>query len=103
MPVTRKELLAGGAALALAGCGGKRVVAAAPTPSGWAGVRAQFALDPDDRHFDAFLFAAHPRVVREAIDRHRRGFDSGANAYLHAHAGGGSRTRSRRTPPATSA
>ena len=26
----------------------------------------------------AFLFAAHPRAVREAIDRHRRGFDAGA-------------------------
>ena len=86
MPVTRKELLAGGAALALAGCGGKRVVAtAAPSVSGWAGVRGEFSLDPRDRHFDAFLFAAHPRVVREAIDRHRRGFDSGANVYLHEH------------------
>src|SRR5690349_11490081 len=86
MPVTRKELLAGGAALALAGCGTKRPVAAStPGARGWAAVQAQFALDPRDRHFDAFLLAAHPRVVREAIDGHRRGFDSGANVYLHEH------------------
>src|SRR5689334_18718106 len=87
MAVTRKELLAGSAALALAGCGGsgKKQAVAARTLSGWAAAKAQFALDPKDRHFDGFLFAAHPRVVREAIDRHRRGFDSGANQYLHEH------------------
>jgi selenocysteine lyase/cysteine desulfurase len=87
MGVTRKELLAGGAALALAGCGSKRPAAATTTPSpkGWAAVRAQFALDPADRHFDGFLFAAHPKPVRDAIERHRKGLDSGANEYLHAH------------------
>ena len=79
MEVTRKELLAGGAALALAGCGGEdgRVPAArrpAPSPS-----------TPALRHFDAFLFAPHPKPVREAIERHRRGLDAGAADYLHAH------------------
>src|SRR3954468_10635604 len=72
MGVTRKELLAGGAALALAGCGGKRRPA------------ALFDLDPREHHFDAFVFAPHPRPVREAIERHRRGLDGGAAAYLHA-------------------
>jgi selenocysteine lyase/cysteine desulfurase len=67
MGVTRKELLAGGGALALAGCGKKRVVAAAPA-RGWAGVRAAFALDAGWSHFDAFLFAAHPQPVRDAIE-----------------------------------
>ena len=86
MAVTRKELLAGGAALALAGCGTKRKAVATPAPAeGWAAVRAQFALDPADRHFDGFLFAAHPKPVRDAIERHRRGLDSGANEYLHEH------------------
>jgi selenocysteine lyase/cysteine desulfurase len=90
MAVTRKELLAGGAALALAGCGNSGRKQAAATPAGrgvtgWAAAKAQFALDPKDRHFDGFLFAAHPQVVREAIERHRRGFDSGANQYLHEH------------------
>jgi selenocysteine lyase/cysteine desulfurase len=87
MEVTRKELLASGAALALvAGCGGgKKPAAAAPAATGWAGVRAQFALEPGVRHFDAFLFAAHPKPVRTAIEKHRKGLDAGAAAYLHAH------------------
>jgi selenocysteine lyase/cysteine desulfurase len=73
--VTRKQLLAGGAALALAGCGGAKKPAAKP----------QAGLDPRDRHFDAFLFAAHGKPVRDAIERHRRGLDAGAAAYLHEH------------------
>jgi selenocysteine lyase/cysteine desulfurase len=74
--VTRKQLLAGGAALALAGCGGsKKPVAAKP----------EAGLDPRYRHFDAFLFAAHGKPVRDAIERHRRGLDAGAAAYLHEH------------------
>jgi selenocysteine lyase/cysteine desulfurase len=75
MEVTRKELLAGGAALALAGCGAKKKPPAA----------AAYGLDPEYRHFDAFLFAAHSKPVRDAIERHRRGMDAGAAAYLHAH------------------
>jgi selenocysteine lyase/cysteine desulfurase len=83
MRVTRQELLVAGTALAFTGCATKRKAAAPET--GWGAVRANFALDPADRHFDGFLFAAHPRPVRDAIERHRRGFDSGANAYLHEH------------------
>ena len=50
MEVTRKQLLAGGAALALAGCGGRKK-ARRPSP--------RRASTPRYRHFDAFLFAAH--------------------------------------------
>ena len=75
MEVTRKQLLAGGAALALAGCGGAKKPAAKPAAG----------LDPRYRHFDAFLFAAHGKPVRDAIERHRRGLDAGAAAYLHEH------------------
>ncbi len=88
MGLTRKELLASGAAVALVGCGGKKktpAAAATPAASGWAGVRSQFALDPKDRHFDAFLFAPHPKPVRAAIATHRDGLDAGAAAYLHEH------------------
>jgi selenocysteine lyase/cysteine desulfurase len=76
MEVTRKQLLAGGAALALAGCGAKKTTSPAKPASG---------LDPTYRHFDAFLFAAHDEPVRAAIERHRRGLDAGAAAYLHEH------------------
>src|SRR4051794_33237213 len=86
MDVTRKQLLAGGAALALAGCGGsKKKAAATALPTGWAAVRAQYALDPAEHHFDGFLFASHPKVVREAITRHRDGLDAGAARYVQEH------------------
>jgi selenocysteine lyase/cysteine desulfurase len=99
--LTRKELLAGGAAAAagaaLAGCGerdangrprtaahGATTVAAAPPEdlSTWAGVRRELPLDPRLRHFAAFLLAPHPRPVREAIEAHRRGLDADPEGYL---------------------
>ena len=56
----------------------------APDLRDWAGVRAQFALDPNRIHLASFLLAAHPRPVRAAIERHRRGLDRNAVDYLHA-------------------
>jgi selenocysteine lyase/cysteine desulfurase len=66
--LTRKELLAGAAAVGVvAGCGG--------------------SPKPDDglRHFDAFVLASHPPPVQAAIQRHRRGLDADAAGYLRAH------------------
>jgi selenocysteine lyase/cysteine desulfurase len=99
--LTRKELLAGGAAAAagaaLAGCGEREAnrptataatrangAAAAPPEdlSTWAGVRRELPLDPRLRHFAAFLLAPHPRRVRDAIDLHRRGLDADPEGYL---------------------
>jgi selenocysteine lyase/cysteine desulfurase len=88
----RAGLLAGTGALAgLAGCEPDRVQPdpgpqrAAAAPSGWAGVRAQFELDPGKRHLAAFVLASHPRPVAEAIDRHRRGLQADADGYLEDH------------------
>ena len=82
--LTRKELLAGAAAAGVvAGCGGSPKPPV--DPRGWAAVKAQFALSPDVRHFDAFVLATHPRTVREAIERHRRGLDADPNGYLRDH------------------
>jgi selenocysteine lyase/cysteine desulfurase len=53
-------------------------------PSDWASVREQFPLSPDLRHFAAFVLAAHPRPVTEAIERHRRGLDEDPEGYLAA-------------------
>lgn len=53
-------------------------------PSDWESVRAQFPLSPDLRHFAAFVLAAHPRSVAEAIERHRRGLDEDPEGYLAA-------------------
>ncbi|MFC4638842.1 aminotransferase class V-fold PLP-dependent enzyme [Deinococcus hohokamensis] len=42
----------------------------------WAQVRAEFALSTDWIHLgDSQFLAAHPRIVREAIERHRRNLD----------------------------
>jgi isopenicillin-N epimerase len=49
----------------------------------WEGIRAQFELERGVRHFAAFLLASHPRPVREAIERHRRGLDADPSGYLH--------------------
>jgi selenocysteine lyase/cysteine desulfurase len=82
--LTRKELLAGAAAAGVvAGCGGSAKKPAAL--HGWAAVKAQFPLSPDVRHFDGFVLASHPRAVRAAIDRHRRGLDADPAGYLREH------------------
>jgi isopenicillin-N epimerase len=52
---------------------------------GWTAVRAQFALDPSYIHFSAFRFASHPKPVRDAIDRHRRGLDRNTQLYMDDH------------------
>ena len=86
MGLTRKELLAGAAAAGVvAGCGGSSPKPAAYDPGDWASVKAQFALSKDLRHFDAFVHATHPKPVREAIERHRRGLDADPAGYIHAH------------------
>jgi hypothetical protein len=41
-----------------------------------------FALDPDYVNLTTFLLASHPRIVREAIERHRRELDANAALYL---------------------
>ncbi|MDQ3866898.1 MAG: aminotransferase class V-fold PLP-dependent enzyme [Actinomycetota bacterium] len=41
-----------------------------------------FALDRDHVNLTTFLLASHPRVVREAIERHRRKLDADAALYL---------------------
>jgi selenocysteine lyase/cysteine desulfurase len=87
--LTRKQLLAGGAAAAagatLGGCDTAdepRAATARADLSTWAGVRGELGLDPRLRHFAAFLLAPHPRPVREAIERHRRGLDADPAGYL---------------------
>jgi selenocysteine lyase/cysteine desulfurase len=51
-------------------------------PGDWASVRDQFALDPDTAHFAAFVLAAHPRPVADAVERHRTGLDTDTHGYL---------------------
>jgi isopenicillin-N epimerase len=51
----------------------------------WEAVRAQFSLAPDLIHMAGFFLASHPAPVREAIERHRHGFDADPIGYWLAH------------------
>ena len=100
MGLTRKQLLAGGAAAAagaaIGACGGgtdsdgtTAATTSAPTAapedlSTWAGVRRELPLDPRTRAFSAFLLAPHPRPVRAAIEHHRALLDADPEGYLRS-------------------
>jgi selenocysteine lyase/cysteine desulfurase len=86
--LTRRELLAGaGIATGALVLGRPDRIEAAPDLTDWRAVRAQFELAPGRIHLTSFLLASHPRPVRRAIDRHRRGLDANPVEYLHANEG----------------
>ena len=89
----RTALVSAGATLAALAAGGcslgkdeKTAAAAATTtakaPEGWKGVRGLFELDPEMVHLTTFVFAAHPKPVRDAIEKHRAEFDKNPAVYL---------------------
>ena len=83
--LTRRALLArAGLATGAVALGSGQRAEAAPDLTDWRAVRAQFALAPGLVHLTSFLLAAHPRPVRDAIDRHRRRLDANPVDYLHA-------------------
>lgn len=60
---------------------------AEPIPKGatdWNWVRGQWALDWSLVDLSAMLFASNPRLVRNAIDRHRKGLDASPVTYLES-------------------
>jgi selenocysteine lyase/cysteine desulfurase len=70
-------------ASSLAGTAG--YVAARESASGDGDTRTtteRFALDPGYVNLTTFLLAPHPRIVREAIERHRRELDANPALYL---------------------
>ncbi len=86
--LTRRGLLArAGLAAGAMALGRAELVEAVPDLRDWRSVRSQFALDPGRIHLTSFLLAAHPRSVREAIERHRRRLDANPVEYLHANEG----------------
>ncbi len=86
--LSRRDLVArAGAAAAAVMLGRPELGEAAPDLRRWSAVRAQFALDPNRIHLASFLLAAHPRAVREAIERHRGGLDRDAVEYLEVNGG----------------
>ena len=83
MSLSRRQFLAVPSALAATALlpGPLLAAVAARTPplpdlSDWNQVRAQFALDPDYRHFASFYIASHPAPVRAALEGYRRALDA---------------------------
>jgi len=65
------------------------MAAATDTTFSWTDVRFQFALTPEWVHLGAAQFlASHPRVVRQAIERHRRELDADPVRYVEEHEDG---------------
>ena len=85
--VVRAGLAAGAAAVAGRAYAGPETAQSpsAPAAGEWAAVRAQFDLAPGLHHLAGFVLAPHPRPVRDAIERHRRGLDENPVHYLHEH------------------
>src|SRR5688500_6520999 len=89
MTIDRRNFLTGALTTgALGTVAGGRLALSAPPPakpasdlSTWAGVRAEFLLSRDYVHMALMLLTSHPRTVREAIDRHRRGLDDNPVVY----------------------
>jgi len=84
----RRQFLVGAGlglgAAPLFACGAGPLASKPPTAGAagsWGEIKDQFDLAPGLSHFAGFFLASHPRVVREAIEAHRRGLD--ANAYLY--------------------
>jgi isopenicillin-N epimerase len=71
------------------GAGAQPAAAPAAPRSGawtWEEIKAQFAVDAGLVHMTSFFLAAHPRPVREAIERHRRALDENPVHYLEDNA-----------------
>jgi selenocysteine lyase/cysteine desulfurase len=90
MSLSRRRLIAGGTLTAAAGALAPvmsftemfrpALTLLADDPGDWQSVRDQFDLDPAYIHLGLFYLAAHPRPVREAIERLRRRLDQ--NPFL---------------------
>ena len=50
----------------------------------WPAIKQQFDIAPGIIQMSSFYLASHPRPVREAIERHRRGLDAEAHGYIEA-------------------
>ncbi len=54
--------------------------------SDWDTVRAQFNLAPNKINMSCYWQASHPKIVRDAIERHRRGLDACPSEYFQENA-----------------
>jgi isopenicillin-N epimerase len=57
-----------------------------PALSNWDDVRSQFNLSPNKINMSCYWHASHPKPVREAIEKHRRGLDECPSEYFEENA-----------------
>jgi selenocysteine lyase/cysteine desulfurase len=89
----RREFLISSGATAIAGnalLGCKDDPAPRPPPlpttsSAWKDIKDEFGLAKDLVHMSGFFLASHPRLVRDAIEHHRRGLDDNPFEYVESH------------------
>lgn len=55
--------------------------------SSWSAIKGQFDIAPGIVQMSSFYLASHPRPVREAIERHRRGLDRDSHSYIEQNIG----------------
>lgn len=74
----------------LGGCAAPPEAIAPPAAGSWTweDVRAQFAVESDLVHMSSFFLSSHPRPVRDAIERHRRGLDADPLHYVEENVAG---------------
>jgi selenocysteine lyase/cysteine desulfurase len=83
MTINRRRFLA---ATGTSVAGGLISTAASTTDlRDWAAVREEFELARDYIHLSSFFLASHPRIVREAIERHRKAIDENPFLYVEHH------------------
>lgn len=78
---------AGGAAVAVlpSSAHSQKTSTSAVSPSRttpWNAIKQQFDIEPGIVQMSAFYLASHPRPVRDAIERHRRGLDRDSHTYI---------------------
>ncbi|MGI8704281.1 MAG: aminotransferase class V-fold PLP-dependent enzyme [Sphingomicrobium sp.] len=55
--------------------------------SSWDEIKSQFEIEPGMVQMTSFYLASHPKPVRDAIERHRRGLDLNSVAYIDENVG----------------
>ena len=91
----RRQFLAtaavgGAAALSIGYAQGSEAQAGAPQigrDSSWDEIKRQFDIAPGIVQMSAFYLASHPKPVRDAIERHRRGLDHDSLTYIDENVG----------------
>src|SRR5215207_10151883 len=88
----RRQFLTTAAVGGAAALGGGYALADGPSAppsndSSWAEIKRQFDIAPGIVQMSSFYLASHPKPVRDAIERHRRGLDRDSHSYIEQNVG----------------